>query len=311
MNRAKPRPGAVFLVGDVMKDIIVLPRGKMRRGSDQAATIRTRSGGAAANQAVWLAAMGVSPRLAARVGASDIKQLSANFKALGVKPYLAADDELETGILVSLVDPDGERSFFTDRGANQKLCQSDIAPEALENIALVLLSGYSFFAAKPRRLVRDLMVWAKKQNIPVAIAPASSGFLSDVGVDNFLAWTSKAAMLFPNEDEARLLSGKTNIKDQLRALGQHFDLVIIKQGALGASTINESGEIVSVPAQKVDVIDTTGAGDAFAAGFLADWLAGKDMKTTLLSGVAAGARAVGHVGAQPGAGAFSGQTKPL
>jgi len=311
MNMAKPRPGAVFLVGDVMKDIIVLPRGEMRHGSDQAATIRTRSGGAAANQAVWLAALGVSPRLAARVGAADQKQLSANFKTLGVKPYLAADNELETGILISLVDPDGERSFFTDRGANEALCQSDIAQDALENIALVLLSGYSFFSIRPRRLVRDLMVWAKRQNIPVAIDPASSGFLSDVGVDNFLTWTSKAAILFPNEDEAKLLSGKTDIKDQLRALGRFFDLVVIKQGALGASTMNESGEIVSVPAQKVEVIDTTGAGDAFAAGFLAAWLAGKDIRAALLSGVAAGSRAVGHVGAQPGAGAFSGQTKPL
>ncbi|VAW14274.1 hypothetical protein MNBD_ALPHA12-1079 [hydrothermal vent metagenome] len=296
---AKDEPGAVFLVGDVMKDIIVLPKGEMRRGSDQAAKIRTRSGGAAANQAVWLAAFGVSARLAARVGAAEQSQLSAGFKARGVTAYLAADKELETGMLISLVAPDGERSFFTDRGANEALCQNDIVQEALENIELVLLSGYSFFSASPRRVVRDLMGWAKEKNIPVAIDPASSGFLSDVGVKNFIEWTSGAAMLFPNEDEAKLLSGEKEINEQLRVLGRSFDLVIIKRGALGASAINHKGEIVCVSAPKVDVVDTTGAGDAFAAGFLCAYMAKKDIRAALLSGVGAGSKAVGHVGAQP------------
>jgi len=293
----------VLLIGDVMKDIIVLPRGKMRRGSDQAASIKTRPGGAAANQAVWLAAFGIEAKLVARVGAGEQEQLSANFKALGVKPYLAADDELETGILISLIAPDGERSFFTDRGANQQLCQSDLPQDILQDLALVLLSGYSFFAAKPRLVVRNLMAQAKAKNIPVAVDPASTGFLSDVGVDNFLAWSGGAAMLFPNEDEAQLLSGQKDTKEQLRVLGRFFDLVVIKQGALGASAMDKTGEIIFVPAQKADVIDTTGAGDAFAAGFLSSYLGHKDLKTALVSGVAAGADAVGNVGAQPTASA--------
>ncbi len=299
MKNQKNKPPAILLLGDVMKDIIVLPRGKMRRGSDQAASIKTRPGGAAANQAVWLAAFGIAAKLVARVGAGEQKQLSANFKALGVKPYLAGDKKLETGILISLVEPDGERSFFTDRGANQQLCQSDVPQDALKDLDLVLLSGYGFFAEKPRLVVRDLMARARAKNIPVAIDPASTGFLSDVGVKNFLDWTGGATMLFPNEDEAQLLSGEKDIKDQLAVLGRLFALVVIKQGALGASAINENGEVFSVPAAKVKVVDTTGAGDAFAAGFLGSWLARKDLKRALLSGVAAGADAVGHVGAQP------------
>jgi len=293
------KPPLVLLVGDVMKDVIVLPEGEMRRGSDQAAEIEVRPGGSAANQAVWLAFSGVPAILLARVGASEQKQLWARFKRLGVEAHLIPDPDRDTGILVSLIHSDGERSFFTDRGANEALCQADLPHKVLDGVGLLLLSGYSFFAPAPRRVVRFLMARAKARNIPVAIDPSSTGFLSDVGVENFLAWTRGAAMIFPNEDEAELLSGAAEAKAQLARLGEFYSLVVIKQGANGASAMDESGEIISVPSPKVEIVDTTGAGDAFAAGFLRSFLAEKELKASLLSGVEAGANAVGQVGAQP------------
>src|SRR5581483_6249674 len=120
----------VLVVGDVMVDIIVRPEGPIAIGSDRRATIRARSGGSAANQAAWLAYFGVAARLVGRVGAADRDAQAALFGEAGVEAHLAADETRESGRLIALIDPSGERSFFTDRGANDGLAASDI-PDAL------------------------------------------------------------------------------------------------------------------------------------------------------------------------------------
>ena len=111
----------VLVVGDVMTDISVEMSGPIAWGSDRRARIFTRSGGSAANQAVWLARLGLDVDFVARVGARDVLAESERLKAYGVTPHLAADETLETGRLIALVDVLGERSFLTDRGANDAL----------------------------------------------------------------------------------------------------------------------------------------------------------------------------------------------
>src|ERR1700755_3109832 len=115
------RASRVLVIGDVMTDISVRPEGPIARGSDRRATITVQPGGSAANQAAWLAHSGASVGFVARIGAADVESETARFAAMGVTAHLVGDPDRETGRLIALIDPDGERSFLTDRGANEAL----------------------------------------------------------------------------------------------------------------------------------------------------------------------------------------------
>lgn len=289
----------VLVVGDVMTDVIVKPEGPLVRGSDRRAAIQSRPGGSGANQAVWLGSMGTKVSFVARVGAKDKPHLEAYFKGFYVDPILIADPQKPSGVLVIIVDQDGERSFLTDRGANLALSPSDMPVWLLDDTALVLVSGYSLFAEGPRRAVQWLAEEARRRKIPVAVDAASEGFLLEVGTRAFLEWTKGMSTLFANADEAKALSGTDILEDQMIALGLHFDRVIIKRGAQGAAVGDRRGVRLEKPAPFVKVVDTTGAGDAFAAGFITAELEGASEEQCLLSGIKAGSEAVKTLGGQP------------
>lgn len=289
----------VIVVGDVMTDVIVRPEGPLVRGSDRRAAISMRPGGSGANQAVWLGAVGAKVSFVARVGARDKPHLEAYFKGFHVDPILIADPERLSGMLVTIVDPDGERSFLTDRGANLELSHSDLPVWLLDDTRQVVLSGYSLFAERPREAVRWLASEAQTRGIPVAVDAASVGFVMEIGPESFLNWTHGFSTLFANEEEARVLSGEQDIDAQMRRLGANYPRVIIKLGPRGAVLGGRDGIAMEQPAPMVKVVDTTGAGDAFAAAFLAAELRGEDEAACLTAGVRAGSTAVTRVGGQP------------
>jgi len=289
----------ILVVGDVMTDVIVVPEGPMVKGSDRRATVRSRPGGSGANQAVWLGAMAADVVFAARVGQSDRAMYENYFRGLNVVPVLAGDTEQPSGVLVTIVDTDGERSFLTDRGANLNLSAADLPDSLLDEVSMIMVSGYSFFAPGPRAAVQSLFAAAKDRDIAIAIDPASVGFLAEVGAEQFLDWTSGADWLFANADEAALLTGLSEYQTQMAALGERFTNVVIKRGKDGAALGGRAGLRVELPAPSVTVVDSTGAGDAFAAGFLAALLDGEDEASAMADGIAAGAKAVQTIGGQP------------
>lgn len=289
----------VLVVGDVMTDIIVRPEGPIVPGSDRRAEIRNRPGGSGANQAVWLGAAGADVLFAARVGAAERSMYENYFRGLGVVPALAGDKDLPSGVLVTILDPGGERSFLTDRGANLNLSPQDLPEDLLDGVGLVLISGYSFFASGPRHAVQILLEAARSRGVAIAIDPASTGFLAEVGPQVFRDWVGKADWLFANQGEAELLTGEADFEMQMQMLGEQFTHVVIKRGRFGAALGGRDGVSQSRPAPIVDVVDTTGAGDAFAAGFVAAMLRGQTHAACLEAGIAEGARAVQAVGGQP------------
>lgn len=291
--------GHAVVVGDVMTDVIVFPEGPLVRGSDRRAKIESRPGGSGANQAVWLGAKGVPVKFVGRVGATDIVHLEAHFRSYGVEPFLAADHHKPSGVLVTIVDPDGERSFLTDRGANLALSPADLPSPLLVGARYAVCSGYSFFAETPRSTVRTFLTEARDRKITTAVDPASVGFLREVGIEPFLSWTEGADILFANREEAEALSQAADLEEQMRILGRRFVRVVIKRGAEGAAVGGRDGIRHRMPAPIVDAIDTSGAGDAFAAGFIAAELAGKSEENCLAAGIESGTRAVQSVGAQP------------
>src|SRR3984957_3095844 len=256
------RASRVLVIGDVMTDVVVRPEGPVVRGSDRRASIAVQPGGSAAHQATGLAPCGAGVDFVGRVGAADVESETARFKEIGVTPHLVGDPDRETGRLIALIDPDGERSFLTDRGANETLEARDIPDDLIANASRISLSGYSFFAPSPRAAVLDVMRRAKDK--PISVDPASAEFLREVGADNFLAWTRGAAILFPNEEEAAVLAGSTDPETQCARLARPYPLVGIKRGAAGAGAA-EGARRWRIKPPTVEAVDTTGAGDAFVA----------------------------------------------
>ena len=299
MSTLPEREGRVLVVGDVMTDIVVRADGPLVRGSDRSAAISVVDGGSAANQASWLAAAGVPSALFARVGAADLVEISTRLRAEGIEPMLAGDATLQSGRLVTIVHPDGERSFYTDRGANVALAFADLPEDWRLNTRLVILSGYSFFAEGPRACMGEIMAAAGAARIPVVVDAASAGFIAEAGPSAFLDWTKGAAIIVVNGDEAALLTGANDIEDQVYALLEVFPTVVIKRGAHGSVACKRSERPIFVPGLPTDVVDSSGAGDAFLGGCIARWRQGGDMASCLAEGNRFGAEAVRQVGGRP------------
>jgi sugar/nucleoside kinase (ribokinase family) len=290
------RRSRILVIGDVMTDVVVRPEGPLARGSDRRASIAFLPGGSAANQAAWLASFGVGIDFVGRVGAADAPSETARLKAVGVTPWLVGDAERPTGRLVALIDASGERSFLTDRGANDALEAGDIPDALIAGAAMIHLSGYSFFAPGPRAAVLDVMRRARDK--PISVDPASAEFLREAGPEDFLRWTRGAAILFPNDDEAAVLAGSDDPETQCARLAALYPLVVVKRGAAGCEAA--AGAVRwRAGAPKVEVIDTTGAGDAFVAAFLAARLGDADIQASLERAAAAGAAASTSVGGRP------------
>jgi sugar/nucleoside kinase (ribokinase family) len=296
----------VLVVGDVIDDLIVQPDGPIRSDTDTAAHITPSPGGSGANQAVWLAAAGVEVRFAGRVGARDLARHRATFAEAGVEAHLTGDEERPTGTIVVLVT-DGGRTMFTDRGANLGLRAEHLPDSLLDGVDLVQLSGYALFDPEVRSAVLDLSVRARARAIGLVVDPSSTGFLRDLGVDTFLDLLGALGgddgieVLLPNRDEALLLAGTDDLDAALARLLDTARCVVITLGGDGVIGAERGGSVVRVDALPVRSVDPTGAGDAFAAGFVAARLIGAELAVALAAGVAHAAQAVVQPGARPSA----------
>jgi ribokinase len=267
-------------------------------GSDRPASIRSRGGGAGANVAVHLAQLGVPVLLAGCVGDDGAgAALVGELTEAGVDLALRTVPGVPTGTIVSLVEADGQRSMLADRGANLALRPDDVpAPRPGGHLHL---SGYTLLDPGPRAAGLAALEAAVGAGCTVSVDPASTGPLTRYGVDRWLADTAPATLLLPNADEARLLTGCADVTEAARALARRHRMVAVSLGAEGALWCSED-VLVHRPAHPTSVVDTTGAGDAFAAGLLACWLGSPDgdPSVALDAGLARAAEVVRRPGAR-------------
>ena len=198
-----------------------------------------------------------------------------------------------------MIAPDGERSFYTDRGANDGLSREDLPDAVLDGAALLHVSGYALVSPGPRRAIRDLIDVARRRGLPVTLDPGSAGFLRQIGPEAFLRWTTGATICFPNNDEAATLAATGDPGEQLRCLSDIYDLLVVKRGPAGAEAATRHGDYWTAPGKAAAVLDTSGAGDAFLAAFLASYVKGASVPICLLRGVEAGAQATEFLGGRP------------
>jgi sugar/nucleoside kinase (ribokinase family) len=302
---AKPPAPLVVVAGDVINDILVRPVSAVTRGSDTTSVINARPGGSAANQAAWLGHLGADVLFAGRCGARDADYHRTELARFGVDARLAADGEAGTGTIVIMVSPDGERTMFTDRGANLRLRRSDVPLP--DSAACLHLTGYTFFEPSLLPVARSLVGDARSRGMAVTIDPGSAAYLEPLAAGGFFAWTSGAQVLFPNLDEAAVLTGESDPLTMAERLTSQYTVVAVKLGA-GGCVLAVAGELpVQVPPIRVPapgpgadaLLDTTGAGDAFCAAFLSKWLGGAEPLDAATYAVRIAAEAVTRLGGRP------------
>ena len=289
----------VLVIGDVINDILVEPQGPLEEGADNPARIRSRPGGSAANQAAWMGHLGLDVVFAGRAGRADAQLHQAELARFGVDARLTADESAGTGSVVVLVGADGERTMITDRGANLRLAAPDVPFGLLDGAALLHLTGHVFFEPGPRSVARGLIAQARRRGVPFTVDPGSTAFLAQLPPGAFLDWTRGAAVCFPNREEAEVLSGATRPMTMAATLARYYEAVAMKLGPEGALLMGPGSAAQYIAVRPAAVRDTTGAGDAFCAGFLAAWLAGDGLTAAAQAGSQAAAVAVSGLGGRP------------
>jgi ribokinase len=298
----------VVVLGDVMVDVVARLSGPVAVGSDSAARIEWGSGGSAANVAAWLVMAGVQrPALVGRVG-DDAQGAAATSEltAAGVDPHLAVDGDRPTGTCIVLVMPDGERSMLPDAGANDALRPEDLPDALLTRGGHLHVVGYALLREGSREAARTAIARAKSAGLTVSVDPSSAALLSP----QFLDLAEGADLLLPNADEAAALTGARDPAKAAKKLAKRFPQVVVKLGEEGVLWRGRDSEGRMEGTTTLDAStgplpepDSTGAGDAFAAGLLAARMKGDPLHIGLgLASLLAGT-AVHTAGGRPPRGA--------
>lgn len=294
-----PADAGLLVIGDVVTDVLALHGRAPQPGTDTEADIVVAPGGSAANTAAWAAALGADVRLLARVGADTGGWHAARLREAGVRTHLRTDPERPGAVIIVMVDASGERTMLTSRGAGGLLGPGDWDDALLDGVGWLHLSGYTLFTGPGRALARLALERAGGRGVRISVDPASTGFLAQFGTGRFLAAVEGAAVLIPNRDEAALLTGCADPHEAAARLSERFGLVVCKLGAQGAVVARAGRLVARVPAVAARAVDSTGAGDAFAAGFVTARLAGRGEEEAAAAGCRAGALAVAQVGGRP------------
>jgi sugar/nucleoside kinase (ribokinase family) len=290
----------VVVIGDVMVDVVVVPLGPFNRGSDTPSRVVVSPGGSAANQAVALAAAGAMVHLVAAVGDDEFGRAAAGALATtAVEAHLQVCPGERTGVVVALIDASGERSMLTDRGANLRLGIDALDPTLFVAGRHLHLSGYELLDEATRPVGLAALELAAASGMTRSVDPCSAGPLAAVGPAAFLSWTAGIEWCCANLDEGRALTGATHPDDVLAALRPHYREAVVTLGAEGALFSGPRTDRLYCSADQVEVVDTTGAGDAFTGTFLARRLSGDGPEPALRAGLAAAAAVVVAPGARP------------
>ncbi|MER7132455.1 carbohydrate kinase family protein [Streptosporangium saharense] len=291
----------VVVVGDLMTDAVARARYPLARASDTPAIVTMHGGGSGANIASWLAVEGAEVAFIGRRGA-DITGRNRDMELMGygVDARLVMDPERPTGTCVVLVTHKGERTMLSDPGANAALSPEDLPRDLFAQGSHLHLSGYTLINEGSREAGLAALEMARRSGMSVSVDCSSSAPLERTGAEPFLEWTQNAKLLFANADQAKVLTGRDDPAAAAKVLTAWFPQVVVKLSDEGALWYNGRAEPIQVAAETVErVVDGTGAGDAFTAGFLPVWLENKPPTEALTAGCRLAAKAISHLGARP------------
>ena len=231
------------------------------------------AGDSAANTMSGLARLGAKAGFLTMMGNDEMGQFFTNEMTRTGVEMLALKSNTPTGRVIAMVTPDGERTFATCLGASIELSPDDIKPELFDNWDIFYIEGY--LVANPDML-RKAISTAKNKGLKIAIDLASYNVVEESRDFLLELVNNYVDIVFANEQEALALTGMEP-ENALHYIAERCDIAVVKIGAKGAY-IQRGNEIVTIPPMKADVVDTTGAGDMWAAGFLAGFVKGEPLQ---------------------------------
>lgn len=231
------------------------------------------AGDSAANTMSGLARLGAKSGFLTMMGNDEMGQFFTDEMTRTGVEMLALKSDTPTGRVIAMVTPDGERTFATCLGASIELSPDDIKPELFDNWDIFYIEGY--LVANPDML-RKAISSAKDKGLKIAIDLASYNVVEESRDFLLELVNNYVDIVFANEQEALALTGMEP-ENALHYIAERCEIAVVKIGAKGAY-IQRGNEIVTIPPMKADVVDTTGAGDMWAAGFLAGLVKGENLQ---------------------------------
>lgn len=281
------------LLGDINVDLLLAIPAYPPEGGEAIANSQVQQlGGSATNTAIGLARMGMAARMIGRVGSDAVGDTAlADMAGAGVDTnWISRDPAEPTQTNIVVVSASGERTMFAYRGANARLAPGQIEPDVLEGAGMVHLSGYSLLQSPQRDAAFKLASLAYAAGIPVSL-DIPAGVAAEIAqqVRRFAPMLDTVLLGEADIDQMGFATANNIVALGIRA-------VVVKRGAAGCLLVTAAGA-TSIPGLAVTVVDTTGAGDAMAAGIIAARLAGLAEDEACQLGATLGALTVGRVGA--------------
>lgn len=254
-------------------------------------------GGSAPNTIITLAQLGISTALSGKTGSDDFGNRYENqLKNHGVRSYLTRE-EGNTGSSIILVSPDSERTMNTSLENNQKYCVNDIQEDAIREAEYLYFTGYMWDTDSQKEALLKAILIAEEAGTKI-VFDAADPFAVGRSEGEFRRLIEKHFdIVLANAEEARLMFGNEDLSACSEQLASICDIAVVKNGGAG-SIVKSGGKSYEIPVFRVDAVDTTGAGDIYAAGFLYGLCRGLRLEESgnIASKLAAGI--VGQIGAQ-------------
>ena len=258
------------------------------------------AGGSVANTMSGIAYLKGSPSFIGKINSDSFGEIyKKSLEDINVKfSYLKKNENLSTGASIILITPDSERTMCTYLGISSHLSADDISKNSILDHELIFLEGYLWDKGDSEKMFKYVINIAKKNKIKIAMSLSDIFCVTRHKQDFYNLLKNDLNILIGNENEINELTGKENLLDSINQLKEFDKLIVVTRSDKGSLAI-KNNEVINCESVKVDkVLDLTGAGDLFAAGFLKEYLDKSDIKKCLTIGSIVASKIIQKIGAR-------------
>ena len=258
------------------------------------------AGGSVANTMSGIAYLKGSSSFIGKINSDKFGEIyKKSLEDIHVKfPYLQKNENLSTGACIILITPDSERTMCTYLGISSHLSDNDIKESNIINNELIFLEGYLWDKGISEKMFKHAINIAKKNKVKIAMSLSDIFCVTRHKEDFYNLLKNDLNILIGNENEINELTSKKNLLDSISQLKELNKLIVVTRSKIGSLAIKDN-EIISCDSSKVDkILDLTGAGDLFAAGFLKEYLEKSEIKKCLITGSLLASKIIQKIGAR-------------
>ena len=258
------------------------------------------AGGSVANTMSGIAFLKGNPSFIGKINSDDFGEIyKKSLEDINVKfPYIKKNEELPTGASIILITPDSERTMCTYLGISSHLSEGDINEKNITEHELIFLEGYLWDKGISEKMFKHVINVAKKNRVKIAMSLSDIFCVTRHKQDFYNLLKNDLDILIGNENEINELTNKKNLLDSVNQLKEFNKLIVITRSENGSVAI-KNNEIINCDSIKVDkILDLTGAGDLFAAGFLKEYLDQCEIKKCLATGSLLASKIIQKIGAR-------------